>query len=987
MLEEALARAGGGQLVVAFIGGEAGVGKTRLAGELTARARRAGLAVLQGGCIELSEGSLPYAPVIEALRGFFRSSGADRVDDLVGPARETLSRLLPEVTGGDQPGGPAEPDPATARVRLFQALADVIERAAQPAGAVVLVEDLHWADPSTRDFLRFLIHGLPDAGLMLAVTYRTDELHPDRPLRPYLASLEQGGHIEWMELKPLDPHEVGQQMEGILGQRPPPELAARIAERSEGNPLFVEELLAARAGEREDLPATLKDTLLVRFEARSPPARDVLRTAAAGGERVSHALIAAVVGGSDQDLIQALREAVAHHLLVPDSEGRSYSFRHALMREAIQADLLPGERRRLHAAFARTLSERPDFAAAPGAAAAEIAFHWDEAGEPRAAMEASMDAGRAAEASFAFAEATRHYERALKVLELVPDEADHLGLDRVGLLRQAAETAQYAGEFATAIRFARSALELLDPDENASTAGMLFERLARYLRWTGETMAALDAAHEAVRLVPAEPPSEERANALAAEAHLMGILGWYGESRARCLEAIEVARIVGARAVEGRALNTLGDGLAHLGDPAEGAARQRQALTIAREVGTLEDLARAHNNMVCALESDGLLDEAARTYREGMEMADRRGMAESHGAWMGFGLAGLEVKRGRWEAADRLIGAAAGRPSTGHAEGLRKVAAGLLATRRGDLDAAVEHLAEAGRVTSRRMDSCWNAGFSAALAELALARGDPEQARSVVDEGIRRQGRSELALEMVALCLLGLRAEADRADVARARRDDDAVLGAVEAAEPLVDRAEAIRTRAIEEAGGLSAPLVATLDTMHAELSRLEGRSDPVRWERAWNGWEEIGQPFEAASCRRQGAEALLEGQGDRDRAGLLLREAHRVAVALGAAPLRSDVESLARRARIDLDEPQDRVQPEPPAPVSPGAELGLSGRELEVLALVGEGMTNVEIGRALFISQKTASAHVSHILAKLGVRTRVQAAGVAHRLGLVRER
>jgi len=996
-MERALEAARQGRPGAIAIGGEAGVGKTRLLNEVSQRARDAGMAVLRGGCIELSEGSLPYAPIVEAIQGLIGSREGETLTALTGPGAEALARLVPELAAPED-GSLSGIEPDTARLRLFQSLTELVERTAAGHGALVIIEDLHWADPSTRDFLRYLLHRL-QSGVVVAMTFRTDELHPDHPLRPFLAALEQGGRVARMELDRLGPEEVAAQMEGILGQRPPAALARQVAERSGGNPLFVEELVAGanEAGGDLDLPATLKDALLVRFEARSPVARDVVRTAAAGGQRLSHALLAAVVGGWEDQLISGLREAVAHHLLVPDARGDSYSFRHALMQEAIAADLLPGERRRLHAAFARTLEDRPELAAGGGSGkAAEIAYHWYEAGEPAAAFVASIAAGRGAAGSYAFAEARRHFERALELWDaarvagvnpvaVLVGESAAWEVDHVGLLRLAAEAAQYEGALERAIELVRRALDLVDAEADPVAAGMLYERLGRFHLLTGETALALEAAREAVRLVPAEPPSEERARVLAAEGHALGILGRLSESAERCRAAIDVARRVGARAVEGHALNSLGGDLAMRGDVEAGIAHLRESSVIAHEVGTADDLHRAYNNMANALEAAGRMDEAEAVYRDGVEIIDRLRMSEAQGLWIRCCFALLQVRRGHWEEAEDLAGIRDDVAPTSYAVQRADVAA-LLALRRGDLQASATHLESAARALRTRMTAQRVGSFTALRAELALAEGREDEARTAVEEGLELMAEAENAAELSLLCWMGVRADADAAERARASRQAAGVAAAAARAAPLLDRARKLDEQAEALAGAPVPSLEATRLSAEAEFARLEGRSDAEAWERTADAWNRLGFPFEEAHCLRHAAEAHLAPGGDRNQAASDLRAAHRIAVGLGARLLLRDVEALARRARIDL-EPDAAVAPGA-APAEPAAEasdgVGLSEREVEVLRLVAEGMTNTQIARALFISPKTASAHVSHILAKLGVQSRVQAAGVAHRLGIV---
>jgi hypothetical protein len=242
----------------------------------------------------------------------------------------------------------------------------------------LVVEDLHWADQSTRDLLAFLVRNLRRERLLVVVTYRSDE-PGQRRLGPYLAELDRGGSVERLLLARLDRAETAAQLTGILGAVPAVDLVDGVFDRSEGNPFFTEELLeSARAGS-STLPTTLRDLLQGRIEALPEPARQVLRVAAVAGRQVPHPLLAAVAVLDEGQLDGVLREVVAYQLLVPREDG--YQFRHALLREVVDAGLLPGERTRLHAAYAHALAEWPELSAGSPAVVAELAVHWDAAGE------------------------------------------------------------------------------------------------------------------------------------------------------------------------------------------------------------------------------------------------------------------------------------------------------------------------------------------------------------------------------------------------------------------------------------------------------------------------------------------------------------------------------------------------------------------------------------------------------------------------------
>jgi predicted ATPase len=443
-LGAAFERAAAGQATVVVVAGEAGVGKTRLVAELADRVRRRGALALAGGCLDVGDGVVAYAPVVEALRPLPGLLAPEELERVLGGARAELARLVPELAAPDTtPPGEAV---ATVPGRLFELLLGVVHRLAERGPVLLVVEDLHWADRSTRDLLAFLHRNLRGA-VALVLTYRTDELHRRHPLRPFLAELERGGRAERLELGRLDRRELAELLGGILGEPADPGLVEEILARSEGNPFFAEELLAARR-EGVDLPEALRDLLLARVQVLSAATQRGLQVAAVAGQRVDHELLAAVAGQPPERLVEPLREAIGRQVLVVEEGGGTYRFRHALVQEAVYDDLLPVQRGPLHAAYARALSARIERRGG-GATASELgqlAHHWDVAHDQGRALLASVRAGQAAEAAFALAEAVRHYERALELWELAPEAAARSPLDRGSLLQRAAQAAQLAGE-------------------------------------------------------------------------------------------------------------------------------------------------------------------------------------------------------------------------------------------------------------------------------------------------------------------------------------------------------------------------------------------------------------------------------------------------------------------------------------------------------------------------------------------------------------
>src|SRR5215207_8256585 len=985
-------RAAGGTPTAVLVGGEAGVGKTRLVAEVVAGARAAGATVLAGGCVELGGEGVPFAPLIEALRGFVRDLDEPGLARLLpGHARSELARLLPELApvagqGRTDPRSAAPalsttPGPWSEQGRLFELLLGLLERLGEERPAVLVVEDLHWADRSTRDLLAFLVRNLRNGRLLLLLTYRSDELHRRHPMRPFLAELDRGRRVERLELARFGPAEVAAQLAGIQGAPAPAELAERIHARSGGNAFFVEELAAAATD--GELPPSLRDTLLARIELLAEPAQRVLGVAAAAGARVDHDLLAEVADLPEPDLLSALREAVSAQVLLVDTGDGTYGFRHALVKEAVYGELLPGERTRVHARFAAALAAR-DIAGDPGPAA-ELAWHWYAAHDLERALPAAVAAGLAAERAYAFAEAQRQFERALELWERCGEAAAEIGMDKAELLARAAEAAANSGAAERAVALVRSALAELDPAAEPLRAAQLTERLAFHLRIAGRP-GAFEAYQEAVRLVP-PGPTVARARVLAGLGQALMLRARSAEAIATCEEAIEVARAAGDPVVEAHALNSLGTALARLDDPEGGLAALWEARRRAAELGAAKDEARACVNLSDLLEDLGRLDEAVAVATEGIEVAGADGLARTFGAFLAGNAASALYNLGRWRESARLASQSL---ELGDEEDLNTVtlrgSMAVLDAGRGGFDSALGHVRAARRLSGDEFIAVqYPPILAAAEAEVAAWQGRNDEAAATVADGLAALQGPLNDLRACMLLALGLRVEAERAELATARHDPATLADARLVADGLARWAQDTL------AGPGPAWQRALLATCQAEKARVDGEAGPERWLAAVAVWEEAGHPYPLAMARWRAAEALLARRGDRqdrDLAAELLRQGHATASELGAGPLRAELERLARLGRVELGggDPAGTDDGQSPAPAA-GTALGLTPRELEVLALVAEGRSNRQVGDALFISAATASVHVSNILAKLGVASRVEAAAVAHRLGLLGER
>ena len=971
-LRDLLAHAASGEPLIALVGGEAGVGKTRLVERLAATAAEGGARVLRGGCVPLGEEGLPFAPVTQALRGLAGELDPAELAAVAGPARTELARLLPDLPWGGEVAAGAVAGQA-GQGRLFALLLGVVERLATAGPLLWVLEDLHWADRSTRELLAFLAVSLGPHPVLLVGTFRSDELHRLHPLRGLLGELARNRRVRRLELGRFSRAELAEQLVALLGAHPPAGLVDDIYARCHGNPFFAEELVMAGAdGADGALPPSLQDVLLARVERLDRGTQRVLGAAAAAGPGVTQPMLAAVSGMGEAALLEGLHEAVDQQLLVPEPDGDGYAFRHALVAEAVYGQLLPGERVRLHAALAAALEAGMEGGDTPATWAARLAHHWAAAGDQPRALSASIQAAAAAERVYAFAEAQLQLDRVLGLWDRVADAEQRAGMDQVALLSRGAEAAYAAGDTTSAARAVREALALVDEARQPQRAGLLYERLARCLRALSDP-GALDAQRQAVRLVPPRP-SLERAQVLGSLALCLALVDRFEEARGVAEEAIAIARQVGARVEEANARSALGVALAQLGDAEAGLAAMEAAYRLAAQAADPVVMGRSTVNRSDMLLAAGLLDEAATVALDGMVEARRLGLARSFGPDLGGNASEALFALGRWEEAERVsrqaLEIAASDPAW---RGLPLVRA-TLELGRGDLAAAEARLREARRLLPAPIPEAQKAGpLFSGLAELALWRGDPERARALVAEAVPLvEANPRYAAPLYAL---GLRVEADRAELARARRPGEAA--------PDDGTAAALLERLQDATNGPAAKTIPELAAWHAtalaERTRQQGRPDPAAWAATVTAWERLGQPYRVAYARFRRAEALLAGAGDRQAAAEALRRAAAITGRLGARPLDGEIRALALRARLDLGEPVAAPAEVP----TPAGQLGLTPREAEVLALVAAGRSNRQIAQALFISPKTASVHVSNILAKLGVATRVEAAAVAHRVGL----
>ncbi|WP_281176511.1 helix-turn-helix transcriptional regulator [Spirillospora albida] len=928
-----------------LLGGDAGFGKTRLIREFGRRLD--GVRLLIGGCLELGSDGLPFAPFTTVLRGLVRDIGIDGVAGLV-PRGDTagLARLLPEF-------GEPESDAASGeeRARLFELVLTLLERLAERGPVVLVIEDAHWADRSTRDLLAFLIRNVGLAPLLIVVTFRTDELHRTHPLRPLLAGLERLDRVRRVELGRLPRGDVAALTAEVLGHAPPPGLVERVHARSEGNPLFVEALLADGTLACE-LPESLRDLLLAGVQRLPEDTQDVLRDASGGGTRIEHALLAAVSGHDDATLTRLLRPAVAANILVVDGDG--YAFRHALIREAVHDDLLPGEHTRLHTRYAEALENEPGLVPSDRLWV-ELSHHWNSAHDPTWALVASWRAAADARKALAYAECLTMLSRVLELWDRVPDAAERIEVDHLKVLEDAASAADLAGEYDRGIKIATAALGECEaaaggsPEANARWVRLL-ERRGR-MRYQLARHGFVDDLRAAVKALPDGPPTVLHARVLSTLAKYVRFTTDISGARAAAREALAIARELGDPIAEADALCTLfcadieyaetGVTLAEVEDAAnrsgDHASRLRHAVI------------KSH-----FLEGAGRHEEAAAVAAQGATLARKAGVARTQGTFLCINQAEPLVSLGRWDEAMAVIRHALDQDPAITTRTSLLVLAGEIALARGDLADANACLSRAGEIMNLKMVWRKTQDFFSTLrlqASMALKEGRPAAALEAALQVIDEPGLPDDARYALPVLVLGATA---CVEIGPSAADD---------LHRLEERARGLAVRGpLQEAQAM---------TFRAEAARARGVLDRAIWDAAASAWEALGNPYAHAKALARAAEAAL-ASGDHDAASARLTSAAALARGLGAVPLGARIADLLRRTRAPRRTATD-----------PAAPLGLTPREFEVLRLVADGRSNRDIAEALFISVKTASVHVSNILAKLDVANRGEAAATAHRLAL----
>jgi DNA-binding CsgD family transcriptional regulator len=957
-LVEALDVAAEGGSAVALVAGEAGVGKTRLVQEFASRADGRGFHVCIGRCVDLGEEIWPLAPLREVVAALVDELDGDTLDLVLGGARGVLAHLVPEL-GGERAG-----EPPVSSDRLCELVVGMFKRLAQRDPLLVVVEDLHWADATTRTLFSALAQVGRLGPLLLVGTFRSDELHRRHPLRPLLAEIERG-RCERIEVRPFDRAATAKFINAIDGVAADRSYVSDVHRRSGGNPFFVEELVAARVSGVAGLPDSLRDVILARAATLDDTAVELLGVAAAAGATVPDVLADVCRLGTDA-LRTSLDGLFADALLVPD--GDEVRFRHELGREVFYDELVPGERARVHAQLARSVERRRP------QRLGEIARHWSSAHDAPRALAASVAAGRHALQAGAAAEAEGHLGRALELWDTVEGAATLAGLDHAALLVETATAAEHARHFDQAIELARQAVAELAGIEAMREAQAWLELRDLY-RFTNRWDECADAVARALNLIPESLSSGARAMALAHASAGHTYANRFDEALAPAREAVAVAEAVGDPAVIVYAQHALTRAVGARGDNEAALALALANLERCGPRTSAELTLTVYNDITHHLSFLGRYGEIPPFAERGVELARRSGLGGPRGAWMASYWVESLTLLGRWTEAERVVGELADLLESPSEEGQLAWSWGLALTRQGRFEEARPIIEEARAVLATAVWAEDRARQVAAVVEFDDTQGCHADAAALVDEFFDRTPGAPLGEYVVVA--FGSAALADWAQAARIRRLEDAPEQAVATARRWIGRIDALPRRGYRP--GVEQQL--HRDHALAQLGRLQGNSDPQQWARLATGWEQLGFRYHQAAARFRQAEALLAGTAGRAAstrraAADELAAAYAIAQELRAAPLMADIDDLAGRARLPLDmkEPSDRPLDDRQAE----RDLGLTPRELDVLDLLARGRSNGQVGKELFISTKTASVHVSNILRKLGVTNRVEAAAFA---------
>ncbi|WP_431074577.1 helix-turn-helix transcriptional regulator [Microbacterium phyllosphaerae] len=911
--------------VAVLVEGEAGIGKSRLLREFGAEvANRADVHV--GWCLDLGASRTPFGPLTGILRSIVALMGADRVRDQLGVGVEALGMLLPELNPTDR--SQTSPD------RVRDAIASLIEAAAELAPQVLVVEDLHWADESTLALLSFLLRTLARGRILLILTCRTDDVRRGDAVSRFIGESTRARLLERVTVERLETASVRRLAESITGTPLSDSALERIQERAEGVPFFVEEIAGCSAG---PLPGSLRDLLLARFDRLGDDARRVVQVVSGAERPLTHPLVTRLAGLPEARLDEGIREATLSGILVVVDDD--YRFRHALLREAVHDDLLPGERARLHRAYAETLEE--NCTGTDGGDPAALAYHWQLAQDDRRALAAAVTAMLDAKSRFAFASAARFGELALDLWIQVPDAENVVDIERFELLRTLGSVLRNAGDGERALAVVNVALDEVDlATVDPRTHARLLRDKAYYLMNLGRE-GSIALLHRSLEVLDGRVDDDRlRASILNQLASRYMIAGRLEEAITLAIEAGERAVRAGSDDEASIAANVRGGARAHLGDLDAGHREYALALRLAK--GTNAEM-RYRVNYSDLLGLLGRYRDAVQVAEDGLAPARAFGVERTTGALMTQNMAVPLLEMGEIDRVEGMLARELSQRTLRISHMYSTMTRVRVLSWRGRHKQAEEILREwhpSFEETGRVERQIW---YDEVMMRVAVAegRGDHARALAEVREMLADAGPVFLHQRRLLLEAGWMIAElrASGVDVAEAVGD---VRGAW--------RAQPAPLQGDRWGSILDALLSPSVPGMRAAVDFADDDDVPVTFR---------------VTTRLELARLLVDA-GERTEAAAVLAHALGEAERLGHVPLVRAVGAFADAAGLATASDSSRGVTESDP---------LTARERQVLALIVEGLSNRQIGERLFISAKTVSVHVSAVLRKLGVSTRTEAA------------
>jgi DNA-binding CsgD family transcriptional regulator len=941
----------GGRGGVVVVAGEAGIGKTRLVQEIVERADDAGVATAAGHCSPVSEARLPYAPMVDVLA------------DVVRQCPDLPSSITPEVWHGVAPlmGGDVRPggvDQALASTRLFAGVVEVLRTFGNRRPALVVLEDVHWADPATADLLAFVARKISTARVLLLVTARR-EAASGSVTSSLVTELLRLPTTTSVYLKPLTGSEIVELLREV-SVLPDSAVGRRVQALAGGIPFFV--LHLATRDTEEVVPPHLRDLLSAAMAQLTTDERDILVLLTILGDGADVDLVVRASGIRLQPFNRAVRSLRDRGVLV--RRGGSVVFRHALMREVATDETLPGEIQLAHSRVADALlalNPRTPEAAAP------LGRHLAAAGRHDEALGYLVSGARRAMDICAFADAAALYETATRCWSLVADAAAVTGVGEAVLLTEMAIACRWCGRLTDARQVLDRASVVSDAsvsDASGDQRAMVEHARGQVLWAAGDMSAALQAYRRAATVVDEDGPLH--APIMAALAHGLMATGRAQEAVIAAREAVRLASRTGVDRVRIHAEITEAAARAQLGDVDAAVELLRSCLPRARRIDDIELVYRCYGNLTFALGLACRYAELAEAAKEGAEVCGRYGPVVSLASTVLNNEVTALIQLGRWAEAAQLSIAALQDPAAVGIAALLHVRLAEIAVAMGDDEQAGRNIVAAEGLESD--DHYTVSSLCIVKAERALGKGDPVAAVAIITGSLAGLQAQDDAMPLLEACCFGLRAQADAAAqaVPHPRRGQPPAT-------------PDLRSIATDAHGRSQLPLAnAVLLMCDAEHARARRADTAAEWAAAAAANDGLGRRYARAYSLMRQAAAELRHHARVTAAGLLTL-ALEIADSLGAQPLAAEIRLLARAGNLPIQSDSEPVvEPSGANDARRDDQFGLTERERQVLDLLTSGATNRTIARRLFISERTASVHVSNILRKFGVSNRTEAAQLA---------